>query len=172
MADIKYALDFLCKNYKLKQLVLYGHSTGAIDAALYAHKDKRIDKLILTGAVSDLKHAARYDFTDVQIRDFWQKGYIVYNKPDKWYHHKKLKKAFYDEFFTLDIPKAIKKYKKPLLLVHGECDEAVPMKDAEELLKMAHKPKKLIIIRGADHSFTQPMHFLKLVKVVHQFVKK
>ena len=168
--DIKYALDFLYKNYKFRQLVLYGHSTGAIDAALYAHKDKRIDKLILTGAVSDLKHAARYDFTDMQIRDFWRKGYIVYDKPDKWYHKNKLKKAFYDEFFTLNIPTAIKKYKKPLLLIHGEFDEAVPLKDAEELLKIANKPKQLVIIKGADHSFTQPMHFLKLMKVVGRFL--
>jgi len=81
-----------------------------------------------------------------------------------------LKKAFYDEFFTLDIPKAIQKYQKPLLLVHGEFDEAVPLKDAEELLKIANKPKQLVIIKGADHSFTQPMHFLKLMKVVGRFL--
>ena len=169
--DIKYALDFLEDNYPFKRLVLYGHSTGAIDAALYAHKDKRIDRLILTGAVHDLKNAAHYDFTDEQVREFWQKGFIVYNKPGKWYHQKRLNKAFYDEFFSLDIPKAIKKYKKPLLLVHGECDEAVPVKDAEELLAIANKPKKLVIIKGADHSFTKPMHFLKLVKVVDRFVQ-
>ena len=170
--EIKSAIDLMAENYPFRQLILIGHSTGAIDAALYAHTDKRIDKVVLLGAVSKLDEAVHYDFKDRQVHDFWKKGHIVYNRLGKWVHQRKLRKTFYDEFFTLDIPTAIKKYKKPLLLVHGECDEAVPMKEAEELLEIAHKPKKLVIIRGADHSFTKPEHFLKLIKVVHWFIKE
>ena len=70
--DIKYAIDFVEKSYGFRKLVLMGHSTGAIDATLYAHRDKRINKLILMGAVSDTTHAAHYDFTDLQVRDFWR----------------------------------------------------------------------------------------------------
>ncbi|MBI2112248.1 alpha/beta hydrolase [Candidatus Woesearchaeota archaeon] len=169
--DIKYAIDFLFQHYEIKNLVLIGHSTGAIDASLYAHKDKRITKLILMGAESDTKHSVRYDFTDQQVQDFWTKGHIVYNSPGKWYHHKKLKKAFYDEFFTLEIPKAIKKFKRPLLIVHGEKDEAIPLSDPEKLFENANKPKKLIIIRGADHRFTNPIHFKKLLTVIENFIK-
>jgi len=171
--DVKYAIDFLSANYPFKQLVVIGHSTGAIDAALYAHSDPRIDKLVLMGPVSDLKHAARYDFTDLQMHDFWMKGYIRYNRPGKWYHGKKLKKAFYDEFFRLDIPAAISKFKKPLLIVHGEKDEVIPVeKDPKELFRMANKPKKLVIIKGSDHSFSNPVHFIKLLKTIHEFVKR
>lgn len=171
VADVRSAIDFLQKNYRFKRLILIGHSTGAIDAALYAHTDKRITKLILTGAVHDLKNAVRYDFTDVQVRDFWRKGHIIYNAPGKWVHRKRLKKAFYDEFFTLDIPKAIKKYKRPLLLVHGEKDEAVPVAEARALYKLANKPKKLAIIRDADHSFRDPAHFRKLKKIIFSFIQ-
>lgn len=170
--DICYAIDFLQKNYRYKRLVLIGISTGAIDAALYAHRDKRIDKLVLLGGVSDLKHAARYDFTDEQVREFWRKGHITHHAPGKWYHGKKLKKAFYDEFFTLDIPRAIRRWKKPLLVVHGEKDEAVPLQDGEELFALANKPKKLAVIRGADHRFSKPWHFLKVLKVVDGFIRR
>ncbi len=170
--DIKYALDFLEKNYRYKQLVLAGISTGAIDASLYAHRDKRIDKLILMGAESDTKHSVHYDFTDEQVHDFWTKGYIIYDRPDHWVHGKKLKKAFYDEFFTLNIPAAIKKYKKPLLIIHGENDEAVPLKEAQELFTMANRPKKLVIIRGADHRFSGKKEFVKVLKVVKKFVER
>ena len=159
------------KNYFFRHLILIGHSTGAIDAALYAHKDRRITQLILTGAVSDLKNAAHYDFTDEQVRDFWTKGYIFYDRPGKWMHGKKLKKAFYDEFFTLDIPTAIKKYKKPLLIVHGEKD-IIPASEPQALFTMANTPKKLVIIRGADHSFTEAEHFKKVLKVMGEFVEK
>ena len=172
VSDIKSAIDFLKDNYTFNKLVVIGHSTGAIDAALYAHKDKRVDKLVLMGAESDLKHSVRYDFTDEQVRDFWTKGYITYKRPGKWYHNKRLKKAFYDEFFTLHIPKAIKKYKKPLLIIHGEKDEAIPLSDPRELFKTANKPKKLVIIRDADHRFIKPVHFKKLVKSIHRFIYK
>ncbi len=170
--DIRYAIDFLEQNYQYTQLILAGISTGAIDASLYAHKDKRIHKLVLLGAESDTKHSVRYDFTDTQVHDFWTKGYVVYRRPGHWVHGKKLKKAFYDEFFTLNIPAAIKKYKKPLLIIHGEKDEAVPLKDAQELFQIANKPKKLIVIKDADHRFSKPLHFLKVLKVVNEFVEE
>ena len=171
--DITYAIDFLEKNYTFKQLILIGHSTGAIDAALYAHKDKRISKVILSGAVSKLDEAVRYDFTDIQIRDFWKKGYITYTNPEKWYHKQKLNKAFYDEFFTLNISKAISKFHKPLLIIHAECDEAIPVnKDPQELFSLANRPKKLVIIKNADHRITQAKHFKKYLKVILEFIKK
>ncbi|HLC70559.1 MAG TPA: prolyl oligopeptidase family serine peptidase, partial [Candidatus Nanoarchaeia archaeon] len=108
----------------------------------------------------------------VQVHDFWTKGHIVYDRPDHWVHNKRLKKAFYDEFFTLNIPAAIRKYKKPLLIIHGEKDESVPLKEAQELFQMANKPKKLVIIKDADHRFSQPLHFLKVLGVVKEFIEK
>src|SRR3989338_8147735 len=91
--EIKFAIDFLTKHYAFKKLVLFGHSTGAIDLALYAHKDKRITKVILGGAVSRL-------------------------------------------------------------------DEAV------------NRPKKLVIIKGADHSFSGKKHWNQVVKGIKTFVEK
>ena len=156
--DVRAAVNFIKKHYPTKKLVLAGISTGAIDAALYAHTDRRVSGLVLAGGVSYLDQAARYDFTDRQVREFWLKGYTHHPPLGKlrrgsWIPNKgKLKKAFYDEFFTLDIPKAIKQYRKPLLVLHGEKDEAIPSaKDPHELYALAHKPKQLVIIKGGDH---------------------
>lgn len=170
--DIKYAIDYLEDNFSFKKLILIGHSTGAIDAALYAYKDKRIDKLVLMGGVSKLDESVRYDFSDQQVKSFWEKGYIIYNSPGYWAHKKKLNKEYYDEFFRLDIPKAIKKLKKPVLIAHGTNDNVIPAKkDPQELYKLANKPKKLVLIEGADHSFTQKAHWDKLVKEIKSFIK-
>jgi uncharacterized protein len=170
--DIRYAINFLHDNYHFKELILIGHSTGAIDAALYAHNDKRISKLILMGAVSHLNEAVRYDFTDQQVHDFWKLGYVKYSRPGKWVDQKKINKTFYDEFFKLDIPKAIKKWRKPILILHGENDEAIPVaKDPKELYDFANKPKKLVIIRGANHQFGNPLHWKKMIKQIHLFIK-
>lgn len=168
--DIKKFIDYLEKNYSYKKLVIIGHSTGAIDLALYAHKDKRIDKVILSGAVASLKRGVRYDFDSLQVHSFWTKGYVRYNRPGKWVHGKKIKKAFYDEFFKLDIPKAIKKYRKPLLIIHGEKDEAVPLSEARELFSIANKPKRLVVIKNADHRFSK--HLKKYFKQIKKFINE
>jgi pimeloyl-ACP methyl ester carboxylesterase len=175
--EIKNAIDFLYNNYEFKSLILIGHSTGAIDASLYAYKDKRIDKLVLSGAVSDLKYAARYDFNDEQIKDFWEKGYIIYRKvkgrKKHWVQGKKLKKAFYDEFFILNIFKAMRKWNKPLLIIHGEKDEAIPSsKDPYELYKLCKCRKKLVIIKGSDHSYSDKKCWKRFVKVVDNFIRR
>lgn len=169
--EIKCAIDFLEKNYHFKKLVLVGISTGAIDATLYGSKDKRVSAVVLLGGVSDLKHAVRYDFNDQQVHDFWTKGYIRYNRPGSWYHRQKLKKAFYDEFFTLNLPKAIKKYKKPLLIIHGEKDESVPLFNAKQLYKLANRPKKLVIIKGADHRFSKLRWKMKVLWEIYKFAR-
>lgn len=168
--DIRSAIDFLERKYDYKKVALIGISTGAIDAALYAHTDKRVEKLVLLSGVRDLKNAVHYDFSDEQIRTFLKKGYIVYQRPGHWVHRKKLKKKFYDEFFTLNIPAAIKKYRRPLLIVHGSNDVLVPEFNAHELYKIAHQPKKLVIVRGADHTFSKLGNGLQVVWWVWKFL--
>lgn len=172
VSDIKYAIDFLEEKYGFKRLFLIGISTGAIDAALYAHRDKRITGVVLLAGVHDLKKAVHYDFTAQQIASFKKKKYIVYNHPGKWYHGKKLKKKFYDEFFVLDIAKSVKKYKKPLLLIHGDKDTAVPVKEAHALYEIANQPKTLVIIKNADHKFSKMLHGLQVVSQIRKFIKK
>jgi len=169
--DIKYAIDFLEKNYQFKRLVLHGHYTGSIDASLYAYKDKRINRLILSGATDRLDHSARFDFTDVQVKDFWTKGYITYRSKGYWSYNKRLKKAFYDEFFTLDIPKAMKRYRRPLLIIHGEKDEGVPVQCAKELYKLSNRPKQLYIIKGANHRFTKRKWLKLFVEKAARFAR-
>ncbi len=169
--EIKYAVDFLAKNYSAKKVVLVGHSTGAIDAALYAHTDKRVSKLVVLGAVCNLNNAVRYDFTDTQVRDFWMKGHIIYRNPESWYHGKKLKKKFYDEFFTLNIPQAIKKYRRPLLIIHGQNDEAIPLSEPRQLFEIARRPKKLVIIKGAGHRLSGRKHLNTAVRRIDRFIR-
>lgn len=170
--DTKAAIDFLEKNFPFKRLILVGHSTGAIVASLYAHTDKRINKLVLVGVVSDLKSAVHYDFNDQQVHDFWTKGFVTYNHPEKWYHKKRLKKKYYDEYFTLDLPRSIKRFHKPVLIAHGTADEAIPVTEAYQLYNICNKPKKLAVIKGADHKFSKKRHALQLIWKIYWFIKK
>jgi uncharacterized protein len=170
--DINAAITYMKKEYPTKQLILVGISTGAIDAALYAHTDKRVSSLVLLSGVSDLARSVNYDFTAWQVRDFWMKGY-TYHIQKPWMKHKgKLWKAFYDEFFTLNIAQSLKQYHRPLLILHGEYDTAIPVqKDPYELFALARKPKQLVIIPRADHTFSKPLHQRKAIAAITTFIR-
>ena len=170
--EIKYAIDYIKNNYSVKKIILYGHSTGAVDAALYAHKDKRISKLILSGGLVDLKNSAKYDFNEKQISDFKNKGYITYYRSNHWTHRKKLKKAFYNEYFTLDVVKTLKKYKRPILVIHGDKDDVVPIANGYQVFKTANQPKKMVVIKNCNHDFSKLMNKIRLVYEINKFAKK
>ncbi len=170
--DVRYAIDYLTQNYQFEQLVLVGHSGGAIDASLYADRDDRVDKVVLISGVSDLEKAVEIEFTKKQIKNFEERGYIIYNQPERWHHQKRLNRQFYDEFFKLDIPKALRRYKKPLLIIHGAEDEIVPVSHAYGLYEIANQPKQLMIIEGADHNLSKLRYGLRVVRGVSKFIKQ
>ncbi len=169
--DIKYAIDALEKKYGFKKLILYGHSTGAVDALLYAHQDPRITKLIVSGSLVNLKQCLKYDFTQEQITDFKKKGFITYHAPGTWLDKKKLRKAFYDEYFTLNVKEALKKFKKPILIIHGGKDELVPIVNGYETYNCANKPKELVIIKNTNHRFKGIFNKIRLVYYMHRFIQ-
>ena len=45
-------------------------------------------------------------------------------------------------------------HKRPLLVIHGSEDETVNVEQAQRSFALAGRPKKLVIVNGADHSFT------------------
>jgi alpha/beta superfamily hydrolase len=42
---------------------------------------------------------------------------------------------------------------KPVFIVHGEHDELIPLKEIRRFYALAHEPKELVVIDGADHLF-------------------
>jgi len=178
MKDIKSAIDFLVNSHRAKYIVVFGHSTGATDAALYAWKDKRIKKLMLSGCIGDMRHSAHYDFTDVMVRDFWTKGYTTYlGKPpigSKWWAHgKRLKKEYYDEFFKLDLLSSVHMYRGKTLVIQGSDDHGVPMwENTQELFQAIRKPKRLVIVKGAGHGYERPHEIGKVVQEIMKFLKE
>ena len=54
----------------------------------------------------------------------------------------------------LNIENAVKELKKPLLIVHGEQDLAVPVKEAENLYGLSDKElTELYLVPAAGHTF-------------------
>jgi len=64
-----------------------------------------------------------------------------------------LKEDFYQDEHLYDAARFVPKVTN-LLLIHGDCDETVPLAHAEKLYRSAQEPKELQVVEGADHTFS------------------
>ena len=64
-----------------------------------------------------------------------------------------------------------RKIKCPVLVVHGDKDETVPIEQSVELVKHLKKGK-LHIVQGADHKFSNEKHFNEMITTVADFIRK
>jgi len=61
--------------------------------------------------------------------------------------------------------------KIPTLIVHGNKDESVPIEKSKKLTNLI-KNSKLEIVKGADHNYSNPEHFEKMIKLISEFIIK
>ena len=146
--DLQAAVDFLCHLERVDKshICLLGFSGGAAVSVYVAAHDSRISSLVACACPADFSSlsskedisSALQRFRDIGIirdKDFppslqeWMKGFETIS-PIQW----------------ID-----KISPRPLLLLHGDADEVVPVNHARELYQKAEEPKELRIIPGAIH---------------------
>jgi fermentation-respiration switch protein FrsA (DUF1100 family) len=132
------------------RICLLGSSGGAATCVYAAATDKRVH------AVATFACPAKFDFmagghaADSLISSFREIGIIkdadFPPSLEKWL----------EGFKTVAPIEYVDKISpKPLLLVHGDRDEVVPVAHAKKLFEKAGKPKELVILPGAGHRLRQ-----------------
>jgi alpha-beta hydrolase superfamily lysophospholipase len=122
-SDIRAAWDFITPDYAGKPIVIYGRSLGAALAAeLAAHVDA--ERVILVSPFSSMVAIAKENYPLLPAQ--------LVRYP-----------------FRTD--KEIARIRAPIVLVHGDRDELISVSHSETLLRLAHAPKKLLLIEGAGH---------------------
>ncbi len=161
MAAVDYArsLDFVTDIY------LCGHSQGGLTSMLLAGMERdRIKALlplspalcILTGARSGNLLGQPFDPNNVPEE-------LV-----NW-DNRKLSGNYVRAAQTLHIEEAIDRYEKPVLIVHGDADEAVPYEDSVEAAKR-YNNCKLVTIPGDTHCYDNDLE--KVVEAVKDFMRE
>lgn len=84
----------------------------------------------------------------------------------------RLRARFFSDIQQYDIGKAIGKLSCPVLIIHGSADETVPAKDAHELYKSAREPKRLAIIEGGNHVFSDSEHLEQITGLALDWFKQ
>ena len=163
--DLQAALDFL---YRFEEtgkshVCLLGFSGGAAVSVYIAAHDPRVFSVVACACPADfgllgdketaLSHIQHFrEIGAIRDKDFpssteeWLKGFETIS-PIQW----------------ID-----KVSPRPLLIVHGDADEVIPLEHAHKLYQKAKEPKELKIIPGAEHklrleetAMAAALHWLK-----------
>jgi pimeloyl-ACP methyl ester carboxylesterase len=173
--DLEKVIDWALSDPSIAQEVdkeavyLIGHSRGGGIAILKAAEDPRVKKLVTWASVSDFLNRNKK-----RTIDTWHEIGIVYTFNSRTQQQMPLYLQFYETMQEnkerLNIVKAVKHLSIPFLIVHGTKDDAVDLKDAEELHR-AGKHSELLVVGEANHTFGAKHPFEELSFTEHtQFV--
>jgi len=158
--DLQAALDFLYnrKDIDKNHFCLLGFSGGAAVSVYTAAHDSRISSVVTCACPADFRSLQQRETPLDAIQRFRQIGAIRdKNFPpsiDEWQRG----------FETVTPINWVDKISpRPLLLVHGDADELIPLEHSYRLYQKAKEPKELKVISGAKHK-------MRLEKAAMDFV--
>jgi alpha-beta hydrolase superfamily lysophospholipase len=128
------------------RLGLLGFSGGAAVAVHVASRDVRVASVVTCACPARFDLLADRESGQERVDHFRQMGVI--RDPDfpqsitEWLNG-------FDEVSPIRHVHGISP--RPLLIIHGDADEVVPVDQAHMLYRQAGEPKELVIIRGGQH---------------------
>ena len=154
LKEIILAYDFgYFGNSSNKGIGLIGHSRGGAISLLAGSESDDVKAVCTWSSVSNFDR-----YTDRQKNEWKKRGYIeILNTRTK--QRMRLNVSLLEDIEnnkegSLNIEQAVKNMNKPLLIVQGKNDLAVPVKEAEKLYDWSNKElTELLIIPAAGHTF-------------------
>lgn len=146
--DLKAAIDYLSglEEVDRSRLCLLGSSAGAAVSVYVAANDPRVSSLVTLACPAEFGFMTDKTKAADTIDHFRSIGLIrdagFPPSVDDWL-------AGFSEVAPIRWVDKISP--RPLLLVHGDQDNLVPVEHARSLFEKAREPKKLVIIPGAGH---------------------
>ena len=176
--DLESVIDWISTNADFKSEVdinevsIIGHSRGGGIVLLKANEDARIQKVISLAGVSDYKSR----FPKKEKFQEWAENGVYFVKNGRTHQEMPHFYQFYEDFKKneqrLNIQKATKNLKIPFLIIHGNKDTSVSIKEAENLHQWNPK-SSFKIIKNADHVFNvaHPWESQKMPKELEDVTK-
>jgi dipeptidyl aminopeptidase/acylaminoacyl peptidase len=166
--DTLIALKFL-KDRGYGKIGLFGSSFGGIVSLMVASKTSDLFVLALKSPVSNYLELESEKRSRKEMTAWKKDGFTLYKDGDgKKY---RLKFSFFEDFKDNDGYEAAKKIKIPVLIVHGDKDVSVPLKQSKKTARII-KDCTLKVIKGADHKYARPEHFQKMLDLISAFIEK
>jgi alpha/beta superfamily hydrolase len=163
--DITCALNYLASRPEVLSNNVYvvGHSLGGVVSLYALQNEARVKGLVLWSTPKNHDYNVR-KFIKRTKGAFGLYSFLLLSRVDKVINVSRLfrlrvyginlrLKDVREKLMKLDACKAASNLSIPLFVVVGDQDVIVGVDEAKEIFASAHRPKNLLILRGADHVF-------------------
>jgi putative redox protein len=146
--DLRAAYWFM-RDRRNARIGVLGSSMGGTVALLFAAQEPSVAALVTIAAPLHPERFPARALTAAQLEQWRELGFT-------FYHGQKLNVSLLHDLEKLDIPQAVRKITCPVLVVHGDADEVVPVEEAQELHACLVGSRRLSILPGCDHRLSDP----------------
>jgi putative redox protein len=146
--DLQAAYEFM-QSRRSGKTVIFGSSMGGTVALLFAAQEASVAAVVILAAPGHPENFPKRILTPEQLQRWRERGYTLY-------HGKRLNVSLLDDLERLNVPEAARRIRCPVLILHGDADEVVPVDEAYELHESLTSPKMLSIFKATDHRFSNP----------------
>ncbi|OGY91093.1 MAG: hypothetical protein A3B30_04225 [Candidatus Komeilibacteria bacterium RIFCSPLOWO2_01_FULL_52_15] len=142
--DIRTVMQWIRKQSQAPSF-LVGHSIGALAGLAFASEYRsRLSGVVLIGCNAYAGHKYR-----LMLREGKTRAYALYSVVGS----ARVSTAFWKERLAHEPHRMIASLHVPVLIVCGSADRTNPVAESRILFRVAHQPKQLAIVKGADHYF-------------------
>jgi putative redox protein len=146
--DLKAAYRFI-QQRRPGKTAIFGSSMGGTVALLFAADERETAALVTLAAPVHPEKFPQRVLTAVQLRDWRERGFTLFNG-------QRLNASLLEDLERLNVPETARHIVCPVLILHGDADQIVPVEEAYELHACLTGRKRLSVLQGADHRLADP----------------
>jgi len=139
----------LIQDRRAGKTALLGSSMGGTIGLLFAAREPAVAALVTVAAPVHPEKFPQRILSTTQLQEWRERGYTFFNG-------QRLNVSMLQDLERLDVPQSARNVKCPVLILHGDADEVVPVKEAYELHECLSGTKRLSILNGTDHRLSDP----------------
>jgi len=147
--DLQAAFGFM-QSRQPGKTVIFGSSMGGTVALLFAAQEPRVAALVTLAAPGHPENFPKRMLTSTQLQRWRERGYTTY-------HGQRLNVSLLEDLERINVPEAARRIRCPVLILHGDADEVVPVAEAYELHGILTSAKRISIFKETDHRFSNPL---------------
>lgn len=141
--DLRAAYALIQGRHPGKTAIL-GSSMGGTVALMFAAQEPQVAALVTIAAPLHPENFPKRMLTPAQIQTWREQGFTIY-------HGQRLNASLLDDLEQLDVVESARRIGCPVLILHGDADEVVPVAEAYELAACLTAIKRLEIFKDTDH---------------------
>ena len=147
--DLRAAWSFMRDRYS-GGIGILGSSMGGTVALLFAAEEPGVAALVTIAAPVHPEAFPRRVLSREELQKWRERGFTFYNG-------QRLNLALLEDLERINVVESASKIGCPVLIIHGDNDDIVPIEESLELNACISGRKKFLLLKGTDHRLSDPV---------------